>query len=168
MTKIPRGNSTSSQLVKEEVDLNPRYRVMTIGSGNDQWEASLDCDGGSGGCEDPRAGNVDRDRKANIAGGRGKMNSESRIRDGPREAGLSTSTSIISVSPSPMRHIADDCLSALVHRDVLDPDGLIASAPVSFERLYLRRERPGELVESAFRAVLLRDIFHIGEPTRGS
>jgi hypothetical protein len=29
-----------------------------------------------------------------------------------------------------MRHIADDCLSALVHRDVLDPDGLIASAPV--------------------------------------
>src|SRR2546425_7330432 len=29
---------------------------MTIGSGNDQWEASLDCDGGSGGCEDPRAG----------------------------------------------------------------------------------------------------------------
>jgi hypothetical protein len=32
----------------------------------------------------------------------------------------------ISVSPSPMRHIADDCLSALVHRDVLDPDGLIA------------------------------------------
>ena len=65
-----------------------------------------------------------------------------------------------------MRHIADDCLSAPVHRDVLDPDGLIASAPVSFERLYLRRERPGELVESAFRAVLLRDIFHIGEPTR--
>src|SRR5258708_29564555 len=67
-----------------------------------------------------------------------------------------------------MRYIADDCLSALVHRDVLDPDGLIASAPVSFERLYLRRERPGELVESAFRAVLLRDIFHIGEPTRES
>jgi hypothetical protein len=65
-----------------------------------------------------------------------------------------------------MRHIADDCLSALVHRDVLDPDGLIASAPVSFERLYLRRERPAELVESAFRAVLLRDIFDIGEPTR--
>jgi hypothetical protein len=29
---------------------------MTIGSGNDQWEASLECDGGSGGCEDPRAG----------------------------------------------------------------------------------------------------------------
>jgi len=67
-----------------------------------------------------------------------------------------------------MRHIADDRLSALVHRDVLNPDGLIASAPVSFERLYLRRERPGELVESAFRAVLLRDIFHIGEPTRES
>ena len=67
-----------------------------------------------------------------------------------------------------MRHIADDCLSALVHRDVLDPDGLIASAPVSFERLYLRRERPGELVESAFRAVLLRGVFHIGEPTRES
>src|SRR5436309_6520846 len=65
-----------------------------------------------------------------------------------------------------MRHTADDCLSALGHRDLLDPDGLIASASVSFERLYLRRERPGELVESAFRAVLLRGIFHIGEPTR--
>src|SRR5262249_58532223 len=43
-------------LVKEDVNLNVRYHVMTIGSGNDQWEASLDCDGGSGGCEDPRAG----------------------------------------------------------------------------------------------------------------
>jgi hypothetical protein len=30
-----------------------------------------------------------------------------------------------------MVHIADDRLSALVHCDVLDPDGLIASAPVS-------------------------------------
>src|SRR2546423_10643346 len=50
------GNSTSSQLVKEGVNLNLRYHVMTIGSGNDQWEASLECDGGSGGCEDPRAG----------------------------------------------------------------------------------------------------------------
>jgi hypothetical protein len=50
------GNSTSSQLVKEDVNLNLRYHVMTIGSGNDQWEASLECDGGSGGCEDPRAG----------------------------------------------------------------------------------------------------------------
>jgi len=29
---------------------------MTLGSGNDLWEASLECDGGSGGCEDPRAG----------------------------------------------------------------------------------------------------------------
>jgi len=33
---------------------------------------------------------------------------------------------------------------------------------VPFKRLYLRRERPGELVESAFRAVLLRDIFDNG------
>jgi hypothetical protein len=43
-----------------------------------------------------------------------------------------------------MVHIADDRLSALVHRDVLDPDGLIASAPVSLECLNLRRERPGQ------------------------
>jgi hypothetical protein len=35
----------------------------------------------------------------------------------------------------PKVHIADDRLSALVHRDVLDPNGLIASAPVSLERL---------------------------------
>src|SRR5260221_494553 len=57
-------------------------------------------------------------------------------------------------------------LRARTQRTGAHPDGLIASAPVSFERLYLRRERPAELVESAFRAVLLRDIFDIGEPTR--
>jgi hypothetical protein len=31
-----------------------------------------------------------------------------------------------------MVHIADDRLSALVHRDVLDPNGLIASVPRCF------------------------------------
>jgi hypothetical protein len=47
-----------------------------------------------------------------------------------------------------MVHIADDRLSALVHRDVLDPDRLIASAPVSLKRLHLRRKDPGKLIES--------------------
>ena len=54
-TKFAR-NPTSLLLVKEDVNLNLRYHVMTISSGNDQWEASLECDGGSGGCEAPRAG----------------------------------------------------------------------------------------------------------------
>ncbi len=61
-----------------------------------------------------------------------------------------------------MCHVADDRLSALVHGDVLHRDLLLASGSVALEGLDLRRERPGELVESAFRAVLLRDIFHIG------
>jgi hypothetical protein len=43
---------------------------------------------------------------------------------------------------------------------------LIASAPVSLERLHLCCKGPGELIEGAFRAVLLRRIFHIGELTR--
>src|SRR5262249_56882663 len=54
--KFRAGNSTSSQLVREDVNLNLGYPVMTIGSGNDQWEVSLECDGGYGGCEDPRTG----------------------------------------------------------------------------------------------------------------
>ena len=65
-----------------------------------------------------------------------------------------------------MPHIADDRLSALVHGDVLDPDGLIASAPVSLERLYLRGKGPSELVEGALRTILLRDVVHTREPTR--
>ena len=76
------------------------------------------------------------------------------------------STSIGSVSPSPMPHIADDRLPALVHRDVLDPDGLIASASVALERLYLRRERPGQFVEGALRAISLWDGLHTREPLR--
>src|SRR5258708_29387071 len=71
------------------------------------------------------------------------------------------STSIGSVSPSPMPHIADDRLPPLVHRDVLDPDGLVASAAVSLERLHLRRKRPAELIESTLCAILLRNSFHM-------
>ena len=64
-----------------------------------------------------------------------------------------------------MRHVADDRLSALVHRDVLHRDLLLASGSVSLECLYLRCEGPGEFVEGALRAILLRHIFRIGEPT---
>jgi hypothetical protein len=81
-------------------------------------------------------------------------------------ASRATSTSIISVSPSPMRHIADDCLSALVHRDVLDPNGLVASASVSLERLYLRRKGPGELIECTLGAILLWDSLRAPEAKR--
>jgi hypothetical protein len=65
-----------------------------------------------------------------------------------------------------MPHIAHDRLSTLVHCDVLDPNGLITSAPVSLERLNLRRKRPGELIERTLRAILLRNSFHMREPTR--
>ena len=65
-----------------------------------------------------------------------------------------------------MRHIADDRLSALVHCDVLDPDGLIASAPVSLEHLHLRRKGPGELVECTLSAILLRDSHRAPETQR--
>src|SRR5207245_4934933 len=74
----------------------------------------------------------------------------------PTRRSSDLSTSIGSVSPSPMPHIADDRLPALVHRDVLDPDGLIASAPVSLERLHLRRKSPAELIESTLCAILDR------------
>jgi hypothetical protein len=65
-----------------------------------------------------------------------------------------------------MPHIADDCLSALIDRDVLHSDGLIASAPVSLERLHLCCKGPGELIEGALRAILLLDGLHIGETAR--
>jgi hypothetical protein len=39
-----------------------------------------------------------------------------------------------------MRHRPDNRLSALVHRDVLHPNRLLAPASVSLERLDLRRE----------------------------
>jgi hypothetical protein len=48
-----------------------------------------------------------------------------------------------------MPHIAHDRLSTLIHRDVLNCDLLLASHSVPFKRLYLRRERPGELVENS-------------------
>jgi hypothetical protein len=65
-----------------------------------------------------------------------------------------------------MIHIPDDRLSALVHRDVLDPNGLIASAPVSLKRLDLSCECPGQLIESAFHTILLRNGLYVPKPTR--
>jgi len=46
-----------------------------------------------------------------------------------------------------MRHVADDCLSTFVHRDVLHRDPLLTSGAVSLERLDLSGERARELVE---------------------
>jgi hypothetical protein len=63
-------------------------------------------------------------------------------------------------------HIPDDRLSAFIDGDVLDPNGLIASAPVSLERLYLRGKSPGELVKGTLGAILLRDSLHAPE-TKG-
>jgi hypothetical protein len=65
-----------------------------------------------------------------------------------------------------VRDIADDGLPAFVDRDVFHADGLLASAPVSLERLHLCREGSSEFIESPLRAVLLRDIVHMSEPAR--
>src|SRR5262249_61747291 len=47
---------TPVQVYEDHAMIRPHAdRVMTISSGNDQWEASLECDGGSTGCEVPRA-----------------------------------------------------------------------------------------------------------------
>jgi len=40
-------------------------------------------------------------------------------------------------------------------------DGLLASSSVSLERLDLRREGAGELIEGALHTVLLRNIVHM-------
>src|SRR5262249_42745095 len=94
----------------------------------------------------------------------------SRLLSNGGPSGRSTSGSWVGSSflrrPRPPWFTTIDRLSALVHRDVLTPDGLIASAPVSLERLHLRCECPGQLIESAFRTILLRDGLTVPEPTR--
>ena len=60
-------------------------------------------------------------------------------------------------------HVADNGLSALVHRDVFHRNLLLAAGAVSLECFHLRGESPGELVESTFRAVLLENSVHIIE-----
>src|ERR1039457_7235005 len=65
-----------------------------------------------------------------------------------------------------MHYAADDGLPALVDGDMLHRDFLLSSGPVTLERLKLRREGSRELVESALRAVLLRDIFHMSKTAR--
>jgi hypothetical protein len=64
-------------------------------------------------------------------------------------------------SPAPVRHRADNCLPTLIHRDALHANELLASASISLERLYLRREGAGELIEGALHTVLLRNIVHM-------
>ena len=66
--------------------------------------------------------------------------------------------------PPPVGNISDDSLPALINCDVLDADGLLASAPVSLEGLHLQREGPREFIEGALCAVLLRDILRRIEP----
>ena len=59
--------------------------------------------------------------------------------------------------------VADDRLPALGDVDVLNGHLLLAAASVALERLDLRRERPGELVEGGLGAVLLRDVLDMRE-----
>jgi len=74
--------------------------------------------------------------------------SASRLLSNGEPSGRHTSGSwgrvlIFGGAPPPMAYIADDCLSALIYRDVLHPDRLIGSVSVSLERFDLRCERPG-------------------------
>jgi hypothetical protein len=57
----------SHRLLLSNVNLDLRYHVMTIGSVNDHWEVSLECDGGSRGCEDPRTGFGATEKEAEAA-----------------------------------------------------------------------------------------------------
>ena len=50
--------------------------------------------------------------------------------------------------------------------DVLDGDALLALPAVSLQRFDLRRRGSCQLVEGALCAVLLRDVFDMGEPAR--
>ena len=62
-------------------------------------------------------------------------------------------------------HIAHDSLTApLVRPDVLNANSSLASGSVALERLDLRSEGAGELIEGALRTVLLLNIFHMSEP----
>ena len=65
-----------------------------------------------------------------------------------------------------MVHIPNDRLSTFIDGDVLDPNGLIASAPVSLKRLHLRREGSGKLIECTLRAILLWDSLRAPETKR--
>ena len=49
------------------------------------------------------------------------------------------------VAPSPLGDGADDGLAAGLHRDVLDPDHLLALAAVPVQRFEQRRVGPGQL-----------------------
>ncbi len=64
--------------------------------------------------------------------------------------------------------VADNGLAALGDVDVLNDHALFALRAVIFERLDLRREGPGELVEGAFSTVLRREVVDVGEAARES
>ena len=72
---------------------------------------------------------------------------------------LSPRIRIFQGAPPPVRHGPDNGLSALIHRDVLNANCLLASGSVSLERLDLRRKGASKLIERALGAVLLRKVF---------
>jgi len=63
-----------------------------------------------------------------------------------------------------VRDIADVCLPAFVHRDVFHADGLLASAPVSLERLHLRREGASEFIESPLCSIAAKSAYVLASP----
>src|SRR5262249_43601552 len=59
-----------------------------------------------------------------------------------------------------------DCLATLADRHMLHGDLLLATGSVALERLHLSCKGPGELVERALGAVLLRDVFYVRKSPR--
>ena len=65
-----------------------------------------------------------------------------------------------------MVHSVDDGLPAVAHGHVLNDDTLLAAGPVSSKRFDLSRKSPGQFVEGALGAVLLRNVLDVIETTR--
>jgi hypothetical protein len=70
-------------------------------------------------------------------------------------------------TPTPLVHVADDSLTAIIDSDVLHPDGLLTGRAVSLEGLNLGRECAGELGQHVGSAVLLGNVLDVVEAPRG-
>ena len=62
-----------------------------------------------------------------------------------------------------MGHVADDGLSAFVHRDVLHRNLLLAVTAVAFKCLDLDGKSSGQFIQRALRAVPLHDVACVSE-----
>ncbi len=64
------------------------------------------------------------------------------------------------------RHIAHDCLAAIIYRNLLHHDLLFAAVPVALQGLHLSCESARELVQGSLDAVLLSYRLHMSQSLR--